>query len=67
MSVLVSYTSAIRALAHRRKALIALRADSNLSDRLKRYNHHMSTARALDLHDSKSTFVRNQEISSWMV
>lgn len=36
--------SKIRALAHRRMALSALRANSSLSVRLKRYNHHMAQA-----------------------
>ena len=40
--------SAIRALAHRRMALSALRASSSLSVRLKRYNHHMDQVRALE-------------------
>lgn len=40
--------SKIRALAHRRMALSALRANSSLSVRLKRYNHHMDQARALE-------------------
>ncbi|VVP89112.1 hypothetical protein PS910_02701 [Pseudomonas fluorescens] len=40
--------SAIRAIAHRRMALSALRANSSLSVRLKRYNHHMDQARALE-------------------
>ncbi|WP_295471167.1 hypothetical protein [uncultured Pseudomonas sp.] len=39
---------AIRALAHRRMALSALRAKSSLSVRLKRYNHHMEQVRALE-------------------
>ena len=39
--------SKIRALAHRRMALAALHADSALSVRLKRYNHHMTLVRAL--------------------
>lgn len=39
---------AIRALAHRRMALSALRANSSLSVRLKRYNAHMNIVRALD-------------------
>ncbi|WP_162831843.1 hypothetical protein [Pseudomonas sp. GM78] len=39
--------SKIRALAHRRMALSALRANSSLSVRLKRYNHHMDQVRAL--------------------
>lgn len=38
----------IRALAHRRMALSALRANSSLSVRLKRYNHHMAQARTLE-------------------
>ena len=41
-------TSKIRALAHRRMALSALRANSSLSVRLKRYNHHMAQARTLE-------------------
>lgn len=40
--------SKIRALAHRRMAMSALRANSSLSVRLKRYNHHMDQARALE-------------------
>ena len=40
--------SKIRALAHRRMALSALRANSSLSVRLKRYNHHMAQARTLE-------------------
>ncbi len=40
--------SAIRALAHRRMALSALRANSSLSVRLKRYNHHMTIVRTLE-------------------
>lgn len=40
--------SKIRAIAHRRMALSALRANSSLSVRLKRYNDHMSQARALE-------------------
>lgn len=40
--------SKIRALAHRKMALCALRANSSLSVRLKRYNHHMDQARALE-------------------
>lgn len=39
--------SKIRALAHRKMALCALRANSSLFVRLKRYNHHMDQARAL--------------------
>ena len=40
--------SKIRALAHRRMALSALRANSSLSVRLTRYNAHMEKARALE-------------------
>ena len=42
--------SAIRAFAHRRRrmALSALRANSSLATRLKRYSHHMSIARSLE-------------------
>lgn len=38
----------IRAYAHRRLALVALRADSSLATRLKRYNSAMAKARALE-------------------
>jgi hypothetical protein len=37
--------SAIRAFAHRRMALSALRANSSLSVRLARYNAHMAIVR----------------------
>lgn len=40
--------SVIRAFAHRRMALSALRANSSLSVRLARYNSHMAIARALE-------------------
>ena len=40
--------SAIRAFAHRRMALSALRANSSLSVRLARYNSHMAIARSLE-------------------
>ncbi|MNG38778.1 hypothetical protein D3C84_1266010 [compost metagenome] len=36
-----------RAAAHRAMAIAALYADSSLSVRLKRYNHHITKARAL--------------------
>lgn len=39
---------AIRAFAHRRMALSALRANLSLSSRLARYNANMTTARALE-------------------
>lgn len=39
---------AIRLAAHKAMALAALRANSSLSVRLKRYNHHMAHARALE-------------------
>lgn len=37
-----------KAAAHRAMAMAALRANSSLSVRLKRYNHHMDQARALE-------------------
>lgn len=37
-----------RALAHRMMALSALRANSSLSVRLRRYNRHMGQARAIE-------------------
>jgi hypothetical protein len=39
---------AIRLAAHKAMALAALRANSSLSVRLKRYNHHIAQARALE-------------------
>ena len=45
------YPYKIRALAHRRMALSALRADSSLATRLKRYNDHMTIVRALEVQD----------------
>lgn len=38
-----------RAAAHRAMALAALRADSSLSSRLARYNHHINIARSLEV------------------
>lgn len=40
--------SVIRAFAHRRMALSALRANSSLSARLARYNSHMAIVRTLE-------------------
>ncbi|MFC0709746.1 hypothetical protein [Azorhizophilus paspali] len=37
-----------RAAAYRAMALAALRADSSLYVRLRRYNHHINIARALE-------------------
>ncbi|WP_312379030.1 hypothetical protein [Pseudomonas oryzihabitans] len=37
-----------RAAAHRQMAMSALHADSSLSSRLRRYNHHMMIARDLE-------------------
>lgn len=37
-----------RAAAHRAMALFALRANSSLSTRVSRYQHHMQQARALE-------------------
>lgn len=37
-----------RASAHRAMAVAALYSDSSLSNRLRRYNHHMNVARALE-------------------
>ena len=45
--------SALRARAHRAMALAALRSDSSLSNRLRRYNHHMEKARTLQAHASR--------------
>ena len=46
--------SSIRALAHRRMALSALRANSSLAVRLKRYNTHMAIARSCEAATSHS-------------
>lgn len=40
--------SALRAFAHRRMALSALRANSSLTVRLARYNAHMAIVRTLE-------------------
>lgn len=37
-----------RAHAHRAMALAALRSDSSLASRLRRYNHHITIARTLE-------------------
>lgn len=47
--ILTLNPSKARAAAHRAMALAALRADSSLSVRLKRYNAAMARARALDV------------------
>ncbi len=47
-SMIALIPTAIRALAHRRMALSALRANSSLSVRLKRYNAHMAIVRSCD-------------------
>lgn len=44
----MSIPTRLRALAHRRMALSALRANSSLSVRLARYNHHAEIARVLE-------------------
>ncbi|WKN20637.1 hypothetical protein [Azotobacter vinelandii] len=43
--------SKARAAVHRAMALAALRADSSLSVRLRRYNDHMAIARSLELQE----------------
>ncbi len=53
--------SAIRALAHRRMALSALRANSSLSVRLKRYNDHMNIVRTLE---SQGCAMSKQQINN---
>lgn len=42
-----------RAHAHRAMALAALRSDSSLANRLRRYNHHISIARALEAYSTR--------------
>ncbi|MDO3691760.1 MULTISPECIES: hypothetical protein [Pseudomonas] len=42
-------TASNRIAAHRSMALAALHANSSLSTRLARYNHHMQRARSLEL------------------
>ncbi|NHN76829.1 hypothetical protein HA520_05945 [Azotobacter chroococcum] len=44
--------SKTRAAAHRAMALAALRADSSLSVRLKRFDDHMAKARALEAQEA---------------
>ncbi|MCM2329820.1 hypothetical protein SAMN05216229_101257 [Geopseudomonas sagittaria] len=58
-----------RAAAHRAMALAALRADSSLSVRLKRYNHHMSVARSLEAtaeHDSTTSTRDPRTALAWI-
>ncbi len=45
---MTALSRSIRALAHRRMALSALRANSSLSVRLARYNAHMAVVRTLE-------------------
>ena len=52
--------SALRARAHRAMALAALRSDSSLSNRLRRYNHHMEKARTLQAHAFRAETVASQ-------
>ncbi len=52
----------IRALAHRRMALSALRANSSLSVRLKRYNAHMNIVRTLEGHGGCNEQATNQQL-----
>lgn len=52
--------SALRARAHRAMALAALRSDTSLSNRLRRYNHHMEKARSLQAHASRAEAVASQ-------
>ncbi|MGO3580708.1 hypothetical protein ACTXN4_28120 [Pseudomonas helleri] len=42
-------TATNRIAAHKAMAMAALHADSSLSTRLARYNHHMQRARSLEL------------------
>ena len=58
-----------RASAHRAMAIAALRADSSLSVRLKRYNHHMSVARSLeaDAAQQQTTSTRDPRMAlAWL-
>ncbi|MDT3721534.1 hypothetical protein [Pseudomonas oryzihabitans] len=47
----------IRVAAHKAMALAALHANSSLSTRLARYNHHMQRARALEASAALDTAV----------
>lgn len=56
-----------RAAAHRAMALSALRADSSLSTRLKRYNHHMTVARTLEAEQQQTTPTRDPRTAlAWL-
>lgn len=48
-TILTLNPSRLRAARYRRQAMSALRANSSLSVRIKRYNQAMQKARALDL------------------
>ncbi|KPB11609.1 hypothetical protein [Pseudomonas amygdali] len=47
-----SIPSKERACAHKAMAIAALRANSSLAVRLRRYNHHMNIARSLESAES---------------
>ncbi len=55
-----------RAAAHRAMALAALRANSSLSIRLKRYNDHMAKARALETKASATPTRNPRTALSWI-
>ncbi|SEJ42859.1 hypothetical protein SAMN04244579_04320 [Azotobacter beijerinckii] len=55
-----------RAAAHRAMALAALRANSSLSIRLKRYNDHMAKARALEAEASTTPTRNHRTALSWI-
>ena len=44
----IQVASASRARAHRKMAISALKSDSSLATRLKRYRHHSTKARRLE-------------------
>jgi|TARA_R110000851_G_C13099704_1_gene568055 hypothetical protein len=46
--------SAIRARAHRKMAFAALKSNSSLATRLKRYRHHSAKARRLEAQEVRS-------------
>lgn len=56
-----------RAGAHRAMAIAALRSDSSLSVRLRRYNQHMAKARALEAAERTSSTTRDPRAAlAWL-
>lgn len=56
-----------RASAHRAMAVAALRSDSSLANRLRRYSHHMTVARTLEAEQQQITLTRDPHAAmAWL-